>query len=325
MTETEGKPIATISIIICTHDPAHAVLAQTLAALAQQRGVAVPTELIVIDNRSATPFDDVVARQPGLDARVVREDRLGLTHARIRGLRESTGEIIVMVDDDNVLDPDYLANVAAILGADAALGAIGGKSIPRFAAPPPLWFTIEEFSLGCRDLGDVDMRATWRGLAPGDRFYPPCAPIGGGMAIRRAAFEAYVAKLEGDASRSALDRRGQSLSSGGDNDMVLCALEAGFDIGYFARLTLHHLIPAGRVQPDYLARYQHDSTKTWVEVLDLHGISPWRPIAPWTLPLRQARAWLRMRAWASELDRIRWRGACGIFAGRAAIARNSAR
>lgn len=314
-----------ISVVICTHNPVPEILSETLAALAAQRGLGALFELILIDNLSTKPFDHLVAAQPGLNGRIVREDKLGLTQARLRGLKESTGDIIMMVDDDNVLDPDYVATVAAILAADPLLGAIGGKSIPRFAATPPAWFTIEEFSLGCRDLGDQELRATWRGLAPGERSYPAGAPIGGGMAIRRAAFEAYAAALGDDSSRSALDRRGQSLSSGGDNDMVLCTLAAGFDVGYFPRLKLTHLIPAGRLQPDYLARYQHDSTKTWVEVLDLHGLSPWTPIAPWSVPLRKARAWLRMRAWASDLHRIRWRGACGVFDGRAAIGEAGAR
>ena len=40
--------------------------------------------------------------------RVVREDRLGLTHARTRGIEESSGEVILFVDDDNILREDYL-------------------------------------------------------------------------------------------------------------------------------------------------------------------------------------------------------------------------
>ena len=312
-----------ISVVLCTHNPVPSVLDETLSALATQVG-GVAIELLVVDNASAAPLDHLVAAYPTLPLRVVREDQVGLTHARLRGLRESTHDVILMVDDDNVLDPHYVAIVAAIFAADPSLGAIGGKSIPRFAAPPPSWFTIEEFSLGCRDLGDAPQTATWRGLAPADRFFPTCSPIGGGMAIKRAAFAGYAAALQGNADRSALDRRGQSLSSGGDNDMVLCTLEAGFGVGYFPELHLTHLIPAGRVQPDYLARYQHDSTKTWVEVLDLHGLSPWRPVGRATLKLRKARAWVRLKAWQSPLQRIRWRGACGMLEGRATMKRQPA-
>ena len=47
-------------------------------------------------------------------ARVVREERVGLTNARLRGFAETSGEVIVLVDDDNVLAPDYLEQVVRI-------------------------------------------------------------------------------------------------------------------------------------------------------------------------------------------------------------------
>ena len=63
--------------------------------------------------------------------RVVREDKLGLTHARVRGFQEAQGEIVVMVDDDNVLKPDYLERAIKILEKYPQLGAVGGKEIGR--------------------------------------------------------------------------------------------------------------------------------------------------------------------------------------------------
>ena len=41
--------------------------------------------------------------------RVVREERLGLTHARLRGHAEASGKILVFVDDDNLLDDPICA------------------------------------------------------------------------------------------------------------------------------------------------------------------------------------------------------------------------
>jgi hypothetical protein len=109
------------------------------------------------------------------------------------------------------------------------------------------------------------------------------------------------------------------LSSGEDNDIVMCLLSRGWKIAYLPQLRLDHLIPAHRLSQQYLERYSYSSNKTWVQVLDVHGISPWRAIPSWTAPLRKARAYVRFRAWEAVENRIRWRAACGIIDGQAAI------
>ena len=60
-------------------------------------------ELLVIDNA----FDRVLASEWDLSwhpqARHIREDELGLTPARLRGIAEARGDVFVFVDDDNLL------------------------------------------------------------------------------------------------------------------------------------------------------------------------------------------------------------------------------
>jgi len=96
-------------------------------------------------------------------------------------------------------------------------------------------------------------------------------------------------------------------------------LEEGWSVGYFPSLELTHLIPEQRVTPDYLAEMAESSNKTWVTVLDIHGIRPWSPIPKWTVPLRKMRAYFATRAWRGPLERIKWRGTCGQFEGRALL------
>lgn len=52
-----------------------------------------------------------------------------------------------------------------------------------------------------------------------------------------------------------------------------------------------------------------------VQVLHRRGANPSPPIAPWTVPLRQLKAWFAYRAWAGPAEFIRWQGACGRFEG----------
>jgi hypothetical protein len=143
------------------------------------------------------------------------------------------------------------------------------------------------------------------------------------MGIRRAAYVAYIESAATDPARTALGRRGADLSSGEDNDIIMTILASGWRVAYLPALSLEHLISARRLTADYLSRYSLSTSRTWIQVLDVHGIRPWPAIPSWTVPLRKARAYLRTRAWASEANRIRWKGACGQFEGRATLTARS--
>jgi len=97
---------------------------------------------------------------------------------------------------------------------------------------------------------------------------------------------------------------------------VLSTLGQGWDVGYFPELSLTHIMPAGRLTKEYHARLLEASNRTWVMTLGVHGISPWRPIPPWTLGLRKARAAVRMKPWSGDVAYLKWKAACGQLAGR---------
>lgn len=312
-----------LSLVICTHNPRADCLAETLASVRAQRvDPALAWELLVVDNASPKPLAKTLDLSWHPNARVVRENKLGLIHARLRSYREARGEIILYVDDDNVLDPGYVREVLDAFAASDRLGAIGGRVLPRYEAPLPKWFEGTGLSLACRDLGDAPQVAGWSDDA--SRTYPECAPIGAGMAIRREAYGHYVEAASRDPVRLALGRKGTDLASGEDNDMILTLLGHGWLVAYSPRLRIEHIIPAARLSEAYLARYAQSSNRTWVIVLGLHGIRPWGPIASWTVPLRKARAWLGTRSWRGAAQRIAWHGACGLFEGRARLSKLAA-
>lgn len=309
-----------LSVILCTHNPRRAVLEETLAALWRQQPLdRGGWELIVIDNASTPPLDGSIDVRGHEGARIVREERLGLAHARLRGLAEASGEILVFVDDDNLLDDTYLRGAAEAMSVDRTLGAVGGKSIERYEAPPPPWFAEVDIDLACRDLGETALYASWEGIERAKRSYPPCAPIGAGLVIRRDVFAAYASAAAANPGRLGLGRRGADLASGEDNDIVMAVLEQGRRIAYLPGLRLEHVIPAARLTRAYLAAYAYSTSRTWVRVLDVHGIRPWPAIHPRSLNLRKARAYLTHRAWSGPAAYVRWRGACGNFDGRADI------
>lgn len=307
-----------VSVVICTCNPRPDYFLATLESLRRQVAT-FSWELIVIDNASKWSLKETTDLAWHPHARVVREDKLGLAYARFRGFREAQSPIVIFVDDDNVLDPDYVALVAQTMAADASLGAIGGKSIPRYEVEPPPWFAELGISLACRDLGESLITTDWKDLPVEERSYPECAPVGAGMGIRREALAIYVAAAEASLIRSKLGRRGADLASGEDNDMMMSLLDDGWRLAYIPALRLEHLIPARRVSLEYLASYACSCNRTWVKALDVHHIRPWSPIARWTLPLRNAKAFVVMRAWRGAPHFIRWRASCGTNEGRAEL------
>ena len=201
-----GSMTPFLSVVLCTHNPRRTVLEETLAALRRQQPLDDGGwELIIIDNASTPPLNGSIDLSGFERARIVREERLGLTHARLRGLAEASGEILVFVDDDNLLDETYLRSAAEAMSADRTLGAIGGKSIARYEAPPPPWFGEVNIDLACRDLGETAQYASWEGVERAQRSYPLCAPIGAGLVIRRDVFAAYASAAAENQAASVWD------------------------------------------------------------------------------------------------------------------------
>jgi glycosyltransferase involved in cell wall biosynthesis len=308
-----------LTVIVPTHNPEFERLRRTLTALRAQTLPSSRWETVLVNNASTRfPPPDFFSACAPANFSIVEESALGLTAARRRGFSVAEGNTAVLVDDDNVLASDYLEQVTRIFSAQPKVGVAGGSSMPEFATEPPVW-TREFFPLlALRDLGAQELISNGLRPAGGARNqYPEFAPIGAGMALRRAAWIPWI-DFHRTQSDTLSDRRGDELTSGGDNDLVLCALRAGWEAGYFPALKLIHLIPAARLHPNYLARLNRGIQKSWMQVLALHEANPWPPLSPAGAKLRQLKAWLIHRPWTSPAARIRWQGACGHFEGRIA-------
>ena len=304
-----------LSVLIPSHNPRRELLNVVMGALRQQTLNPQQWELLLIDNASNPALtSDWVDWHPR--GRLISEPILGLTQARLRGIDETRGEVLVWVDDDNVLDRGYLRAALEAFQDHPELGAAGGPSVACYAEPPPPWFEEGLVPLGCRDHGDKAVFMNWHGKTP---HYPPEAPIGAGLVIRRSAIQSWAEQVERDGRRQAFGRRGRALSSGEDNDINLTLLASGWEIAYLPQLRLSHHIPAARLQEAYQRKLARASFRDFVQVLDLHGIRPWKAIKRWTVPLRALRAWISYQAWRGPAQRIRWQGAVGQFQGRASL------
>lgn len=256
------------SIIICTYNGRER-LAPVLQAVAGLAGVG-SCEVIVVDNASTDgtgPYAaDQLARHE-LDGRVVAEPVAGLTNARRAGLATSTGELVIFVDDDNVLAPDYLSRAARLMHDNPRWGVVGGFAIGEATVPFPPWWSdfAPHYAVGPQAVSGGT-------LPPGSWVY------GAGLVLRRAAWEQLCA----DGFEFSLDdRTGATLLSGGDVELSLALQQAGWGVGYSPELRLHHRMDPGRLNTDYLRRLARGAGQTSVH------------LDPYWLAIREA----RLRPW----------------------------
>ena len=302
-----------ITVIICTHNPRRDYLDRVLNSLKLQTFPKESWELLLIDNASELYLDAQIDLSWHSKARHIREEILGLTAARLRGIKEARNDILVFVDDDNILDINYLNNTIDIMQKYPNLGAVGGKSLPEFEIKPEDWVHQFYSCLALRDLGD-ETETYFPNLSDKvSKKYPEISPIGAGIVLVKQAAQAYAELACQDTSRLSLGRTGKKLVSGEDNDIVLTLLGLGWGIGYFPQLRLTHLISANRVTKDYLAKLNHASSRSWIQVLDFHKIRPWKKISSWTVMPRKVKAYFNYQAWKNPESFVRWRGACGTF------------
>lgn len=305
-----------VTVVIPTHDPDPERLRRTLAGLDGQSLPFSEWELVIVDNGSTPPVSEESVRPHfGGTLRVVREETLGLSHARKTGIAEAATGILVFSDDDNVFDPGYLARALERLREHPDVGVAGGKSLPEYQSDPPSWYVEGMAPLGCRDLGEKEKILRGADFLV-EKSYPEFAPIGAGMVFRKEAIATWIDTV-GKSGIS--DRKGNSLSSAGDCDMVLHALDASWSVAYWPELVLHHLLPEGRLTRDYLGAISRAAYRDYIRVLDHHGIRPWSPVPAWTLPFRKARAWFRERAWSGPRAFVQWSSAVGNFEGRTSL------
>lgn len=236
-----------ISVLICAHNPRADYLGRVLHSLRAQTLPLAQWELLLIDNASKVPLSTTADLAWHPSGRHVREEELGLTPARLRGVREAQGELLVFVDDDNVLQPDFLEIAAGIARDWPQLGTWGGRVQPEFEQPPEEWTRPLWGLLAIREV----TQDYWSNVPD---LSSPAMPCGAGLCIRRSLALDYAQQLRNDGVRRKLDRRGAELTSCGDSDLVLNVYARGFGSGVFARLKLTHLIPPVRVTEAYFLR-----------------------------------------------------------------------
>ena len=240
-----------ITVIMCTRNPRPEFARRVLDSLRAQTLPKEQWELLIVDNASQKRLADEWNLSWHPRSRHVREDVIGVTAARMRGISESSGELLVFVDDDTVMDSDYLTHVLAIAARRADLGVFGAGTLePEYERRPSQALVARVNMLGVRTVA-----AERSSHDPSDYT---CRPSGAGMCVEREVGQAFQALVERLHVKDVIGRKGDRLFSGEDDLFSWAAAANGKAFGVFPELRLTHLISANRTRLEYLIRLEHD-------------------------------------------------------------------
>lgn len=239
-----------LSIIICTFNPKVEYLEQCLNSIVQAKEkINSKLEIILVDNNSTNHFNTKDRIKYFIDLlciKTILETKQGLTHARLRGIKESIGDYIVFIDDDNVIDSDFLEVGLELTLERPYIGAFSGNVKLKLELEPSLQLR--------KYLGLLVQREYEKDEWSNNYFNNLSMPCGAGLWIKRDVANYYLEINSTERSKLISDRIGDALTSGGDNDIAMCAIDLGYGMGVFKSLQVIHLIPKSRLEESYLTK-----------------------------------------------------------------------
>jgi glycosyltransferase involved in cell wall biosynthesis len=228
---TKDFRLPSLSIVICTKDRAQR-LNRLLASLQEpcERSEFQHTEIIVVDNASVDTSTKDVARKFA-SVRYVFEPKAGLDFARNAGLRNVSGDLIAYLDDDVVVDRNWLSGLAAAWRSCPDAGGFTGLVLPfRLETEAQIYF--EAHGGFGRGFFRKEFNAT--------SFDNPLHPVGAaelGAGCNMAFDRELLLKIGG--FDEALDT-GAPLPGGGDLDIFYRVLRSGRVMVYEPQYAVYH-------------------------------------------------------------------------------------
>lgn len=232
-----------LSVILCTYNRDRYIY-PVLQSIAQGDLPYADYEIVFVNNNSTDNTEAECRRfqadHPDINLRYCVESLQGLSHARNCGIRNAQGDILVYVDDDALVNPQYLSTYADFFQRNPHAVAAGGPILPQYdGCEEPSWMShyTRQLVTGKLYLGEKE-REFSKGAYPG----------GGNAAYRKSVFDA-VGLFNTD-----LGRKGNSLIGAEEKDLFDKMTSRGMRFYYLPTAILYHLIPPKKLTKDYFDR-----------------------------------------------------------------------
>lgn len=236
-----------MSITICTYN-GQAYLSEVIESiLAQECFDEIIDKLIIVDNASTDNTKNIILHYQSLEPLIeyIYESTPGLSHARKHGALVNS-DWVAYLDDDNLVMPGWIKEAKKYIEENPNIGVFNGVSIPMIRHNA----TEEEItmlkaiypSLACTHYNIEQYKANVKSELKG--------PFGAGMILRTKQLKEFL-----DAGWTHNEgRKGEKLGSGEDGEIASSVIEKGFSYGFNKKMALWHIIPAKRLEKNYVKR-----------------------------------------------------------------------
>jgi glycosyltransferase involved in cell wall biosynthesis len=233
-----------ISVVICSYNSEHRIKKVLGCLQAQKNHKGFNWEVIMVDNTS-TDNTMAVAREswnhPGVPLHIFSEKKQGQSYATRTGIKKAAYDIIIMVDDDNYVCPEYISRAYRIMEEHPEVGIAGGRGTGVFDKEPPEWFESVEQAFAIGPQGEHE------GYVDDKRGYL----YGAGSIIRKPVYNYLISN---DFQLMMKGRIGKSMIAGEDAERCQVFRILGYKLWYDPLLKFQHHMTAGRINWNYTRR-----------------------------------------------------------------------
>jgi glycosyltransferase involved in cell wall biosynthesis len=257
MNTTETKSLKKgITVLICTHN-GDKNLPDTLMHLSRQRVESfVEWEILLIDNASTDNSANIALKtwkslHTHIPLTVLRENKPGKDNAIDLGFKSAEYSYVIICDDDNWLNENYIQHAYSIMTSHPEIGMLGGKGEPVFEeeCDAPLWFNEFQkfYAVGPQAYLNGEIIHYW----PTYRFL-----WGAGVVVN---LEAYSVLQTVNFKRILSSARYPKVARSEDVELSLAIWLTGYKLWYDEGLTFQHFISKEKLKFSYLMKVVRQS------------------------------------------------------------------
>jgi glucosyl-dolichyl phosphate glucuronosyltransferase len=239
-----------LTVILCTYNRCNS-LAQALESVTNSTlPESIDWEVLVVDNNSSDQTKAVIERfchQHPARFRYLYEPRQGKPNALNSGIREARGDVLAFLDDDVVVEKNWLRNLTGPLFSGQWAG-VAGRILPDPSFKLPPWAPLHDrYALAPLAIFDPNV--------PAGPISEP--PFGANMAYKKSMFQKYGGFRTdlGPQMFTGLSPKSE------DSEFGHRLLEAGEKLRYEPSAVVYHAVPPNRQRKEYFLEWWYDKAR----------------------------------------------------------------